>query len=340
MAPGGMGGPMMGGPGMGGMGGQGMGAPPGGLGATQALPGTDPRGLLAGPSFGAPPPGGLGGMSMGMNPMGQPMPMNGPAAPMFGQPPAFGQGPHAPTAAFPVLGAPPAMTPHAVQASQPQSQVETALSLPRPDPAALWLAHQEAAAGQSRRNTGVLVAVGLLTALCVVGIGTLFYFKYYSASANPTGDTPGEVIETPRDEPAETDDAEPTGDSGEQDKAAPPGDDPAESPEASEGDKDEASADAPPTDKPGDVKAGSGTATNPATGADPDAEPGLLTIVCTPFCDDVLDNGRSLGPSPIVQVPVPPGQHRITLKRAGQSQKTISVIVVSGEVTAQRVSMK
>jgi serine/threonine-protein kinase len=53
----------------------------------------------------------------------------------------------------------------------------------------------------------------------------------------------------------------------------------------------------------------------------------------------VLDNGRSLGPSPIVQLSVKPGQHRITLKKESMT-KVISVIVVSGQVTAQRVSMK
>ncbi|HRI72764.1 MAG TPA: hypothetical protein PK156_51360, partial [Polyangium sp.] len=68
-------------------------------------------------------------------------------------------------------------------------------------------------------------------------------------------------------------------------------------------------------------------------------DPGFLTIVCNPFCDDVLDNGRSLGPSPIVHLSVKPGSHRVTLKK-GTMSKTVSVIVVSGQVTAQRVSMK
>jgi len=53
----------------------------------------------------------------------------------------------------------------------------------------------------------------------------------------------------------------------------------------------------------------------------------------------VQDQGRSLGPSPIVHLSVKPGQHRITLKKGSQS-KVISVIVESGQVAAQRVSMK
>jgi serine/threonine-protein kinase len=65
-----------------------------------------------------------------------------------------------------------------------------------------------------------------------------------------------------------------------------------------------------------------------------------LTIVCNPQCDDVQDNGRSLGPSPVVHVAAKPGMHRITLRRGSDKPKVISVIVVSGQVTAQRVSMK
>jgi hypothetical protein len=68
-------------------------------------------------------------------------------------------------------------------------------------------------------------------------------------------------------------------------------------------------------------------------------EPGFLTVVCSPFCEDVADNGRSLGPSPIVRLAVVPGAHRITLRR-GDDTKVISVQVVAGQVTAQRVQMK
>jgi eukaryotic-like serine/threonine-protein kinase len=60
--------------------------------------------------------------------------------------------------------------------------------------------------------------------------------------------------------------------------------------------------------------------------------------VCNPFCDDVSVQGRSLGASPVVHVSVKPGSHRVTLRR-GTTNKVISVIIVSGQVTAQRVSM-
>jgi serine/threonine-protein kinase len=68
-------------------------------------------------------------------------------------------------------------------------------------------------------------------------------------------------------------------------------------------------------------------------------EPGYLTIVCNPYCDEVFDQGKSLGPSPVVHLAVPPGSHRITLKK-GKDSKVLSVIVVSGQVSAQRIAMK
>ena len=68
-------------------------------------------------------------------------------------------------------------------------------------------------------------------------------------------------------------------------------------------------------------------------------EPGFLTIVCSPPCDEVYDQGRSLGPSPVNHVSVPPGSHRVTLKK-GKDSKVVSIIVVSGQVSAQKFSMK
>jgi serine/threonine-protein kinase len=93
-----------------------------------------------------------------------------------------------------------------------------------------------------------------------------------------------------------------------------------------------------------------GTPTPPATGqagAGPGAgskgfgkdEPGYLTIVCNPSCDEVYDQGKNLGAAPVVHLPVSPGSHRITLRK-GKDAKVITVIVVSGQVSAQRVSMK
>jgi eukaryotic-like serine/threonine-protein kinase len=69
------------------------------------------------------------------------------------------------------------------------------------------------------------------------------------------------------------------------------------------------------------------------------AEPGYLTVVCDPFCDSVSAGGRSLGPSPVVRRPLPPGNHGVTLRKSGSPTKSISVTIVSGQTTARRVKM-
>jgi serine/threonine-protein kinase len=216
-------------------------------------------------------------------------------------------------------------------AGAPQSQVETAISLPRPDAAALWLAQQDAAQRAPRKNTVVLVAVGLLTALCVAGAGALVYIKMRAPasvpatveSATATAVPSAAPVPTPTAAPSATAEAAPSATASAAASAAPSAE-PSATPSA---------APAAPAAAP---KEHEHTTSAPAA---PKAEPGYLTIVCTPFCDSVSDGGRGLGPSPVVHVAASPGQHRITLKRDGQT-KVISVIVVSGQVTAQRVSMK
>jgi len=74
-------------------------------------------------------------------------------------------------------------------------------------------------------------------------------------------------------------------------------------------------------------------------GATDKADPGFLTVVCSPFCDSVSAGGRNLGPSPVVHVALPPGQYRVVLKRTGGATKVISAIIVSGQVTSHRVAM-
>ncbi|XXX75050.1 protein kinase [Sorangium sp. So ce134] len=99
-----------------------------------------------------------------------PPPLAGSPAPMFAPPTTSGQGqPFAPTG----------------PAQPPQSQIETALSLPRPDPAAIWAATQDAVSKGNGRNTLVLVAVIALTALCVIGIGALIYMKTMTVQPAP-----------------------------------------------------------------------------------------------------------------------------------------------------------
>jgi len=323
---------------------------------TAALPG-GAASLMNGmsPQAGAPrfgPPPAAGPVSGAAPAFGSYAPAFNGSAPSFGAPPPSGHA-SVPDLSPAVVAAPPAAV--AVGAAgvavhmgvgaaralpgMPQSQVETALSLPRPDPAALWLAQQEAAKGHvGGRNTGVLIAIGLLTALCVIGVGALIYFKYQPAevpvvpaenvvatppTAEGAGTTEGAGVDKPPPSAATSEAADSGADTPDEgDK----GDEPGE--QGSTADSKTAGTSVP-----------DGTGSKPPE-PDSDTEPGLLTIVCSPVCDEVLDGGKSLGPSPIVQVPATPGSHRITLKRAGEKTKVISVVVVAGEVTAQRVVMK
>ena len=67
---------------------------------------------------------------------------------------------------------------------------------------------------------------------------------------------------------------------------------------------------------------------------------GLLTVLCTPACDDVLDGGRSLGPSPVFKVSVPVGSHRLTLVSADPpARKVVSVTVNEEDVAVVRESL-
>lgn len=247
---------------------------------------------------------------------------------------------HAPTAAFPSVP-PSGPTPHQQQQMAQamygqrsgQSNIETAMSLPRPDPNQLWMAQQQAGAHQQKKNTGVLVLVVALVALSIIGIGVLVFFKLKAQTPVPTKAdvtvTPSAVIPvattpaatpTPAPTPAPTAPATPT------EQAAATTAPPSTAAPAGNTKTPTAATTTPPAATASAVPAGGG-------------DPGFLTIVCNPFCDDVLDNGRSLGPSPIVHLSVKPGSHRVTLKK-GTMSKTVSVIVVSGQVTAQRVSMK
>jgi serine/threonine-protein kinase len=235
-----------------------------------------------------------------------------------------------------------------LQAGQPQSQIETALSLPRPDPTALWLAQQDKQRGE-RRHLGVLIAVISLVVLCVVGIGALVVFKvraraHAAAKADsgaPATATPSGAATTGEETAAAT---APTATSTPSATAAPATAPPAASATATATPPPTTSVTAaaaattartpPPAPTPQGTSAQAAAAPKPMK-----EEPGFLTIVCNPSCDDVVDQGRSLGPAPVVHLAVAPGQHRITVKK-GKDSKTISVIVVSGQVTAQRVSMK
>ena len=66
------------------------------------------------------------------------------------------------------------------------------------------------------------------------------------------------------------------------------------------------------------------------------ARTGLLTVVCTPACTDVIDGGHSLGPSPIFKQSVAAGRHQLTLRGEGGSRKLVSVEVTAGATAVVR----
>ncbi len=66
---------------------------------------------------------------------------------------------------------------------------------------------------------------------------------------------------------------------------------------------------------------------------------GMLTVICKPGpCDQVIDNGKSLGASPIFRAQVPVGEHRLQLKSAS-GMKVVPVIVVADELKVVSVSI-
>jgi hypothetical protein len=73
--------------------------------------------------------------------------------------------------------------------------------------------------------------------------------------------------------------------------------------------------------------------------SDEEAESSYLTLVCVPGCDEVIDNGKSLGPTPLVRLAVPPGKRVIEARSGALPTKYIHVVMTSGELTAVRVFM-
>lgn len=68
---------------------------------------------------------------------------------------------------------------------------------------------------------------------------------------------------------------------------------------------------------------------------------GLLTIICKPTqCDEVYDNGKLLGSSPLYRQTVSVGEHRLTLKTLNPPvTKTQKVTISADELNIQQVTM-
>jgi len=66
---------------------------------------------------------------------------------------------------------------------------------------------------------------------------------------------------------------------------------------------------------------------------------GSLTVICFPACDQVIDNGTPLGPSPFFGRKVPVGSRRITAVWSNPpGRKVVSAIVVADQETRIRVN--
>ncbi len=72
----------------------------------------------------------------------------------------------------------------------------------------------------------------------------------------------------------------------------------------------------------------------------PSGRTGLLTVFCTPACDEVFDGTRALGPSPVFKAPTSAGVHRIRLRVDGRSlEKTVTVTVPENDTVVVRETL-
>jgi hypothetical protein len=66
---------------------------------------------------------------------------------------------------------------------------------------------------------------------------------------------------------------------------------------------------------------------------------GALTVVCTPKCDQIVDNGTPLGPSNIFNRPVSSGRHILVVSAPNGVKKTLTVEVFPEVTREVRMTM-
>ncbi len=66
---------------------------------------------------------------------------------------------------------------------------------------------------------------------------------------------------------------------------------------------------------------------------------GAITVVCMPKCDQIIDNGTSLGPGHIFNRPVPAGRHVLQLSAPNGARKNLVVEVAPEQTKEVRMSM-
>lgn len=117
---------------------------------------------------------------------------------------------------------------------------------------------------------------------------------------------------------------------------------------------------APPTPTPTPTAAAAAATTATAAVAQPPAAPraapraapqpaaaapkkpaalGAITVVCMPKCNQIIDNGASLGPGHIFNRPVASGRHVLQLSAPNGTRKNLVVEVVPGQTKEVRMSM-
>jgi hypothetical protein len=78
----------------------------------------------------------------------------------------------------------------------------------------------------------------------------------------------------------------------------------------------------------------------PTTSAKKPAALGALTVVCMPKCDQIIDNGASLGPGHIFNRPVPAGRHVLQLSAPNGARKNLVVEVAPEQTKEVRMTME
>jgi len=193
-----------------------------------------------------------------------------------------------------------------------QGAIETKMSLPRPAAVAQWLIEQGDVEIQGPRSTGVIIAIAALATLCVMGVASLIVYKLRL----PPQPDPRVVSVPAATAPVEVDSKS--------------------TPEA----RGKTSSKEPKPSKKGEGEPGKAADDESAAKGNKSAkEPGTLSIDCEPQCDSIVAGGTSLGPSPVFNHPMPPGNHRVILKSKGV-KKEIYVSVSSGQLTRHAVKMK
>jgi len=71
----------------------------------------------------------------------------------------------------------------------------------------------------------------------------------------------------------------------------------------------------------------------------PEKGMGTLSIICTPRCDSIVDNGTPLSPGNLVALPVAAGPHKVVLT-AGGVKRSFSVKMAPGETKELRADLE